>query len=134
MREKQPIVGLHHHRTTEKVGSSERERVFAELWAEREDSRRGMGHGGGILQDLMIVGNTSAGVFPNGQVVFEIDDRDRTIAATLMQWLGSNVGFGFLEEMLRRCGFYIVSADALKELQAQARKFRKIEQMRKKRK
>lgn len=35
-------------------------------------------------------------------------DRDRRIAATLMQWLGSNVGFSFLQEALAKCGYKIV--------------------------
>ena len=34
-------------------------------------------------------------------------ERDRIVAATVIQWLGSNVGFGFLEEALRKCGYRI---------------------------
>lgn len=34
--------------------------------------------------------------------------RDRIVAATVVQWLGSNVGMSFLEMALKRCGYKIV--------------------------
>lgn len=39
-------------------------------------------------------------------------ERDRIVAATLVQWLGSNVGFSFIEESLRLCGYEIVRKGA----------------------
>lgn len=30
------------------------------------------------------------------------------MAATVVQWLGSNIGMSFLEESLERCGYKIV--------------------------
>ena len=35
----------------------------------------------------------------------EPTERDRIIAATLMQWLGSNVGLSFVREALNRVGY-----------------------------
>lgn len=38
----------------------------------------------------------------------EVSDRERFIVNTIIQWLGTNVGFGFLEEALDRAGYKIV--------------------------
>jgi hypothetical protein len=35
-------------------------------------------------------------------------ERDRVIAATLIQWLGSNIGMGLIEQALEKCGYKIV--------------------------
>jgi hypothetical protein len=40
-----------------------------------------------------------------------ITERDRIITATVIQWLGSNVGLAFLQESLRRCGYDVVKRD-----------------------
>jgi hypothetical protein len=38
----------------------------------------------------------------------ECSERDEMVAATIIQWLGSNVGFSFMEQALGRCGLKIV--------------------------
>lgn len=38
---------------------------------------------------------------PNERAV--VSDRDRMVAATVIQWLGSNVGMSFLEDVIRSC-------------------------------
>lgn len=38
-------------------------------------------------------------------------DRDEMVAATVVQWLGSNVGFSFVQNALERCGYRVVKAD-----------------------
>jgi hypothetical protein len=40
--------------------------------------------------------------------VVKITARERFIVATVIQWLGSNVGFCFLREVLKSCGYDIV--------------------------
>ena len=40
-----------------------------------------------------------------------VSHREATIAATLIQWLGTNVGFCFLESALKRCGYKIVKGE-----------------------
>ena len=40
--------------------------------------------------------------------VFRIGRRENQIIATIIQWLGSNVGFAFLERCLRRAGWAVV--------------------------
>lgn len=37
----------------------------------------------------------------------ETTKRERQVAATVIQWLGSNVGFSFLQVALRNCGYRI---------------------------
>lgn len=38
----------------------------------------------------------------------KLTQRDAEVAATVIQWLGSNVGWSFLSEALDRCGYKIV--------------------------
>jgi len=59
-----------------------------------------MNQGHGTLQNLMFD--------INGKAMFHITENDRTIVATVIQWLGTNVGFCFLEAALKRCGLKIV--------------------------
>lgn len=40
-----------------------------------------------------------------------MSQRDATLAATLIQWLGTKVGFCFLESALGRCGYKSVRED-----------------------
>lgn len=59
--------------------SNGRERVFARSWQE---------YGGiGILQSLMSPGNYKV----------YVSKRDIFVANTIIQWLGTNVGYGFLQ-------------------------------------
>jgi hypothetical protein len=41
----------------------------------------------------------------DGANLGDLSHREATIAATLIQWLGTNVGFCFLENALKRCGY-----------------------------
>src|SRR5690349_3156433 len=63
-----------------------RELAFAKAW-KLEDSRN---H---YLEYL--IGK------PNERAV--VSDRDRMVAATIIQWLGSSVGMSFLEDVIRSC-------------------------------
>lgn len=81
-----------------------REMAFYEQWQKENEPRAGMNHGNGILQDLFI---EKDGPFSMKWVI-EINNRDRFIAATVIQWLGSNVGMGFLYEALKRFNASIV--------------------------
>lgn len=75
-----------------------REVAFAEQWkAENEPRVRTMTFHGSLLSVL----------------IERIEDpRTATDVATVIQWLGSNVGFSFLEASLNRCGYRIVKGDA----------------------
>lgn len=72
-----------------KRDDNEQERVFAEKWQDINDdeSRTTLAH---LLAED-----------PNSPYPPEPSDRDKMVAATVIQWLGSPVGQGFL----RDCGF-----------------------------
>ena len=63
------------------------ERIFAEVWEERNTH-------GKILDYLLAEDNNR----PCG----EVTDRDRMVAATVIQWLGSSVGDNFLGDVAIR--------------------------------
>jgi len=74
-----------------------REVAFAEEWYLQNDRRTGALNG--TLAWLLGIG---------GKPIQKITQHDASVAATVIQWLGSNVGFSFLEEALGRRGYKIV--------------------------
>lgn len=98
-----PIIGLHANRLYPQAGNP-REVAFAEQWEKEKD----------ILSALFVVPCSkddpgsqpcwSCGYarYPLGRVP---TDRDRQVAATVIQWLGSNVGMDFIGQALERCGY-----------------------------
>lgn len=94
----------------ERCKDNPREMAFYEQWLKENEPIAGINNGQGILQDLFIERNISQ---PLGQTkwVVEINNRDRWIVSTIIQWLGSNVGFSFLHEALRKCGYTIVESE-----------------------
>lgn len=85
--------GLHTNRLT-KAADNPREVAFAEEW-EKENSSAF--HNRPTLEYLL---GMPAGI------------RDTTVAATIVQWLGSNVGMSFLRNALGRVGLEIVEKNA----------------------
>lgn len=100
--------GLHTNRLTKEAGNP-REVAFSEEWkslhefhdhlamlmqiqCDRNDPER--------IHDWGLGTNTKPGLG-------EITDRDRIIAGTIAQWLGSNVGMSFIKQSLKRCGYRI---------------------------
>jgi hypothetical protein len=82
-----------------------REKFFAEMWEEENKPRPGIDYGFGILQDLFI---ESQGQFGLGtKCLHKISAEEAMITATAIQWLGSNCGFAFLQEVLNKCGYRI---------------------------
>jgi hypothetical protein len=43
--------------------------------------------------------------------IIEIDHVHRFIAATLMQWIGTSVGFCFLTKALKKCGYQVTKIE-----------------------
>lgn len=93
-----------------------REAIFANEW-ERENTSRSFYQR--KLEALMVTRGLTTrrkhGAPGDGRsrvvhrVAFRITRRDRVVAATLMQWLGTNCGWCFLRTVMKRCGFVIVS-------------------------
>ncbi len=84
---------------------NEREQAFHDQWQQENAPVAGINNGHGILQDLFINRGES---FASRRVVEEINNRDRMIVATVIQWLGSNCGMCFLNEALARFNSHIV--------------------------
>lgn len=80
------------------------ENSFSKKWKE-EQKRKNINHGHGILQDLFI--NKSASISKNN-VATKITDRDRLIVATVIQWLGTNCGTFFLNEVMSDAGYRMI--------------------------
>lgn len=75
------------------------ERAFSEQWEKEHEWQN-------LLQ--LLVGVPSGPIIlgrPGRRYPFVIGPRDRTIVATVIQWLGSNCGMGFLETALKRAGY-----------------------------
>lgn len=76
-RSKLPKVrGIHAHRYSE----NPEELRFAKAWDEADLLKYLLGDGDGVKR-------------------VEVSERDETVAATVIQWLGSSVGESFLEEL-----------------------------------
>lgn len=83
-----------------------RERAFSEKWMElnkqypswRDD----------ILQQIF---NRSSDTFRVQRARLRVTARERFIVATVIQWLGTNVGFAWLQDVLELIGYKIVPND-----------------------
>jgi hypothetical protein len=107
MRKHRPVAGLHAYRLTDKA-FNRIEVAFAKQWAAKSQSSD-------IVKFIMEVpsesGEAVVGAFGAQRVVFPIGKtkpRDRILAATIIQWLGTPCGFCFLEESRARCGYRVV--------------------------
>lgn len=92
------------------------ERVFAEEWIKECTPRPGINYGFGLLQDLFVRPSKLFGLFRAGSLRLLISKRDAFVAATVVQWLGTNCGYAFLEKCLRRAGLKIVAVDEKKRV------------------
>jgi hypothetical protein len=105
--------GLKYERTKSNI----REKTFADLWEEENQCKTHVNYGMGIAQDLMVMPKKmqpKISLSFYGQDVFvkyKLTKRERIILATVIQWLGSNIGFCFLETALKNCGYRIVKED-----------------------
>lgn len=89
----------------DRTAHNPREMAFYEVWLKWNEPRSGTNHGNGILQDLLI---ETTGDFRSRKTIEVINNRDRYIVATIIQWLGTNVGMSFLHEALRKFNAHIV--------------------------
>lgn len=74
-------TGIHEHRLAE----NPIEARFAKRW--REDSTKG------LLEQILQCGDVAS-----------ISERDETVAATVIQWLGSHVGQSFVKAVMKDQG------------------------------
>jgi hypothetical protein len=91
----------------ERTAHNELEKSFAEKWESENQMRPWLNFGHGILQDLFMKGSH---YFP--ECHHEVTASERMVAATVVQWLGTNVGHSFLEAALSDAGYKIVKQDS----------------------
>ena len=83
--------------------SADLERAFAHEWEKRNTDPMctSINFGMGTLQDLMVRNGT--GNF----IEYYITPREAKIVATVIQWLGTSVGFAFILTALEQCGMIV---------------------------
>lgn len=92
--------------------SINREKIFYEEWKkENEENIRGKNFGFGILQDLFMKQRSHYALIHHEGAILIIKPRDRFIVATIIQWLGTNVGWCFLTNVVDKCGYKLVKKD-----------------------
>jgi hypothetical protein len=72
-----------------------KERIFRDAWRKANRRERGLNGGCGLLE-LLLSPHTERGF-----ALFRLTQRDATVAASVIQWLGTNCGQGFLFEVER---------------------------------
>lgn len=78
-----------------------REKAFADHWRkENENVPSWLNGGHGVLEHLLLANEKEC-------IIGDLTQRDAIVAATVIQWLGTNCGWCFLDECLNRCGYYI---------------------------
>lgn len=89
---------------SERVNHNDRELAFQQQWIKENRMERGINMGNGILQDLFTFQRQRSNL---KDIELEISKRERMIVATVIQWLGTNCGWSFLELSLKKCGYKI---------------------------
>lgn len=87
-----------------------REAVFAEAWEKENEPCNHINYGNGILQDLFCTGSRFG--IQGVTATKVLTDDERMVTATAIQWLGTNCGWCFLEEVVNKCGYKMVRVDS----------------------
>ncbi|MBA4349518.1 MAG: hypothetical protein C0415_05980 [Thermodesulfovibrio sp.] len=114
-------IGVHKKRLNK---YNPREVAFSEAWQHENEGRQNSSR----LQDLMIEVSDEpkdgfhkrrSMIMSRGydfvKIHHKITQRDAEIVATVIQWLGSNVGMSFLAAALKECGKKIVNIEKPRE-------------------
>tara|TARA_R100000656_G_scaffold104176_3_gene76344 strand:+ start:12994 stop:13572 length:579 start_codon:yes stop_codon:yes gene_type:complete len=88
LRDPKPDSKLHHGRSRHRIKDNPLEKRFADMW----EKLNGFDPGRGILSYLLANDNNR----PD-----DVNERDAEVAATVIQWLGSPVGMGFVRDVLQ---------------------------------
>lgn len=104
--------GKHRERMERECHSTDRERAFAEAWAKENTPEPWLNGGVGTLDHLLCVEPTGrgahGGLIQEMKRIKDLKQEEATAAATVIQWLGTNVGFCFLQQALNNCGYQVV--------------------------
>lgn len=107
--------GFFHERThyDQSYRNNRRETVFAQAWEDEnsEAGRTARISSHGLLNSLMTketIQRTGNSGYPRLERVGSYDENAAAVAATVVQWLGTNVGFDFLVQTLDKAGYDVV--------------------------
>jgi len=98
-------IGLRYERTK----YNPKEKAFADAWKEECKPVHWLNYGHGLIQDLFMT--YQDGDLYRPVMLKELTDDERMVAATCIQWLGSNCGWAFLEKVVEDCGYKIVKQE-----------------------
>jgi hypothetical protein len=96
-------VGRFNSRCNDSSPSGDREAAFIRLWQKENSPPSFMNHGIGVLCWLL-----HAHYDEQGYQTFDRDEvtqEEATAAATVIQWLGTNCGWDFLNQCVEACGY-----------------------------
>lgn len=79
--------------------------ALADAWEEENVPQPGLNQGHGVLQDLMFGRPDYLG---QAQCRLIITRRDAAVAATAIQWLGTNCGSAWLSDAVKRAGWLLL--------------------------
>lgn len=83
-----------------------KERIFADHWRKQNENVTSFLNGGyGVLDHLLCADD-------RGRILSDITQEQATSAATVIQWLGTNCGWCFLEECITQCGYKLRAKDS----------------------
>jgi hypothetical protein len=82
------------------------EKALADGWEKENIPQAGRNYGHGLLQDLFM--ERERPFIRSAKPIHRITDDERMIAATVVQWLGTNCGRSFLEECMKEAGYEFV--------------------------
>ncbi len=107
-------ISWRHDRIQFPCHSTDREKAFSDAWIKENEDRRGIDYGWGLLQDNFCSSlNTPDHLAYN--VLHKITKRERVIVATIIQWLGTNCGWCWLNKAVNNAGYRIVKIKDEKE-------------------
>jgi len=92
--------GIWFDRTKVKDGTSPREKAFADTWKKENVPRRHFPFSNSCSRLEMLM--------RDGSRLIPVSEESATAVATIVQWLGSNFGWAFLEAALHNAGYRIV--------------------------
>jgi len=116
---------IDYHRTKYKDGNALLEKAFADHWEKENEPITGLNHGNGILQDLML--DRTYDVCGYKEVDW-LTNKERQVAATAIQWLGTNCGFNFLQGVLKSAGYSLNTKEHDKRREARNDRKWKLQQ------
>jgi hypothetical protein len=108
----------------ERTKENPREKALAEAWERENEPRPFSNYGQGVLQDLFSKPGRFGHIFP--QRTLNITNRDRMIAATVIQWIGSTCGFSMLMEAIGKCGLRVVTNEGYEEMSKDRRRLKEL--------